>query len=471
MRTLAIVTLMALSAIGFMLGGYFLYDWVWGTGYQLRAAEQALAQRDFLAAETHIARCLEAQPNKPEMQFLAARIKRRSIFPILPGGADGPGACLTAGSVRYDGSYDDVLHHLALYAKLGGLTELLNLEQNLLRAQSGEGTLIVQTGGDLMTVEQVLQTWVQDDHPDTPLILEALIKGYLQSYRLADALKCLKVWLKRQDDIQARLWRAWILERLGDSAGGLKEYQQVLAQNPEHNKVRQRVAEILLRLSGPAEAVKQFELLRQRQVSNPALLVGLAQCRKALGAPEEAQQLLDALLAEHAEYVPGLIERGKLALDKQQEEEAEHFFRDAVRLAPHDALATYNLYLCLLRRGKKEEARDLAAKRAQIEKDMSRMDQLSREVAISPHEASLRYEAGTILLRNGLKEDGRRWLLSALREDPAHGPTHAALAELYEKEGNGPLAAFHRRLATPRRFVEPDGSANRQLIPRIRIGP
>jgi tetratricopeptide (TPR) repeat protein len=413
----------------------------------MRAAEQAMEQRDFLTAEAHIARCLEAQPNKPEVQFLAARIKRRAHFPVLPGGADGPGACLTAGSVRYDGTYEDVLHHLALYAKLGGLSELLNLEENLLRAQSGEASLIVETGGDLRTVEQVLQSWIQDNHPDTPLILEALIKGYLQSYRLADALKCLTVWLKRQDDIQAHLWRAWILERLGDSAGGLKDYQQVLVLNPEHNMVRQRVAEILLRLSGPAEAVKHFELLQQRQVHNPALILGLAQCRKALGAPDEARQLLDDLLGEHADYVPGLIERGKLAQDNLQEDEAERCFRAAVRLAPHDALATYNLYLCLLRRGKKEEARDLATKRAQIEKDMSRMDQLSREIAMNPHEASLRYEAGSILLRNGLKEDGRRWLLSALREDPMHAPTHAALAELYEKEGNSPLAAFHRRLA------------------------
>jgi Tfp pilus assembly protein PilF len=59
----------------------------------------------------------------------------------------------------------------------------------------------------------------------------------------------------------------------------------------------------------------------------------------------------------------------------------------------------------------------------------------------------LRCEAGTILLRNGLKEDGRRWLLSALREDPYHAPTHAALGDYYQKEGNDSLAAFHRRIA------------------------
>jgi predicted Zn-dependent protease len=202
-----------------------------------------------------------------------------------------------------------------------------------------------------------------------------------------------------------------------------------------------------LRLSGPAEAIKHYELLHQRQVANPALILGLAQCRKALGASDEARRLIDGLLAEQPDYVPGLIERGKLALDESQEDEAERLFRTAVQLAPYDPLANYNLYLCLLRRGRKEEARELAKKRDQIEKDMSRMDQLSREVAKQPHDASLRCEAGTILLRNGLKEDGRRWLLSALKEDPSHVPTHAAFVELYEKEGNAALAAFHRQLA------------------------
>lgn len=447
MRTLAVLALLILSVLGFALGGYFLYDWVWGIGYQVRAAKQAMDQRDFVAAKAYIDRCLDARPNSAEVQWLAARIKRRSIFPLLPGGVDGPGACLTAGSVRYDGSYSDAEQHLDKYAELGGLTELLNLEQNLLRAQAGELSLLVQSGNDPIPVEQLLQSWIKENHPDTLLILEALIKAYLQSYRLADALHCVNLWLKRQSDIQAYLWRAWILERLGDDAGGLKDYQQALALNPEHDKVRQRVAEMLLRSSGPAAAIEHFELLQRRHVTNPALILGLAQCRKGLGAPDDARRLLDDLLTEHADYVPGLIERGKLALDEGEHEKAERFFQSAVQQAPYDARAIYHLYLCLQRRGKKEEARVLASKREQIEKDMRRMDELSREVALKPHEAALRCEAGTILLRNGLKEDGRRWLLSALRENPYHVPTHTALGEYYEQEGNHSLAAFHRRIA------------------------
>src|SRR5439155_5752259 len=115
--------------------------------------------------------------------------------------------------------------------------------------------------------------------------------------------------------------------------------------------------------AGPAQAVAHFELLRQRQVSNPALLLGLAQCRKGLGAPDAARQMLDDLLAEHPDYFPALIERGKLALDSSQLDLAERYFRDAVQRAPYDSRANYNLYLCLQRRGKKEEARALALKR------------------------------------------------------------------------------------------------------------
>jgi predicted Zn-dependent protease len=450
MRFLGVLALLTLSTLGFALGGLFVYDWYRGTAYHLRAAERAMERRDFVEADAHINLCLDARSSKPEVQLLAARIRRRSIFPILPGGADGPGACLTAGNVRYDSSYDNVEMRLTKYAELGGLTELLNLEQNLLRAQAGELSLLVQKGDEPTTVEQVLQSWIKENHPETPLILEALVKAYLQTYRLARALQCLNLWLKREEDVQARLWRGWILQRLGDDEGALKDYQQVLALNPDHDRARQRVAEMLLRSSGPAEAVNHFELLRRRQVSNPALILGLAQCRKALAAPDEARQLIDDLLVEHPDYVPALVERGKLALDQSELDKAESFFRTAVQRAPYDPLANYNLYLCLLRRGKKEEARDLARKRELIEKDMHRMDELSREVALKPHEASLRCEAGTILLRNGLKEDGRRWLLSALHENPQHAPTHAALSEYYENEGNDSLAAFHRQFGVER---------------------
>ena len=51
MRILAILALLALSALGFALGGYSLYDWIWGTTYHVRAAEQAMAQRDFVEAK------------------------------------------------------------------------------------------------------------------------------------------------------------------------------------------------------------------------------------------------------------------------------------------------------------------------------------------------------------------------------------------------------------------------------------
>src|SRR5262245_17850070 len=138
MRTLAVLALLTMSVLGFSLGAYFVYDWTWGIGYQVRAAERAMQERDFVEAEAHIALCLDARPREADVRLLAARIKRRLLFPILPGGADGPGACLTAGRVRYDGNYDDAARHLDRYAELGGLLELVNLEQNLLRAQSGE---------------------------------------------------------------------------------------------------------------------------------------------------------------------------------------------------------------------------------------------------------------------------------------------------------------------------------------------
>jgi Tfp pilus assembly protein PilF len=44
---------------------------------------------------------------------------------------------------------------------------------------------------------------------------------------------------------------------------------------------------------------------------------------------------------------------------------------------------------------------------------------------------------GRILLRNHQEQEGLRRLASALKEDPRHAATQAALAEYYQQIGDG----------------------------------
>jgi Flp pilus assembly protein TadD len=51
---------------------------------------------------------------------------------------------------------------------------------------------------------------------------------------------------------------------------------------------------------------------------------------------------------------------------------------------------------------------------------------------------------GELFLRNGREQDGLRWLRSALREQPDHGPTRQALAAYYERKGQTDRANIQR---------------------------
>src|SRR5439155_24567809 len=159
---------------------------------------------------------------------------------------------------------------------VGWPAEEVTLERDLIRAQRG----------DVAGVENQLLRFIEHDHPDTLLILEALCQGYIKSYRLPHALRCLERWLERRpDDVQALLWRAEVEQLRSSTQEALADYRRVVELSPEHDSARLRLAELLAAEHQPAEAVPHFERLRQRQPANPPVLLGLARCRALAGRP------------------------------------------------------------------------------------------------------------------------------------------------------------------------------------------
>ena len=134
-----------------------------------------------------------------------------------------------------------------------------------------------------------------------------------------------------------------------------------------------------------------------------------------------------------------------MALETKDWDTSEKLLREAVAQDPHDLQINYNLYLCLERLGKKEQAQEYLTKINEIKADLKRVSDLVHDVMVKPHDPSLRHEVGMIFLRIGSTEEGLRWLGTALKEDPGYRPTHQALAEYYEQASRKDLAAPHRR--------------------------
>jgi tetratricopeptide (TPR) repeat protein len=384
------------------------------------AAERDLEQLAFPDALAHLRLCAQAWPDDLPTHFLLARTARRA------------------------GHFAEAEEELVL-------CERLQAEQPSTRpvATRLEWALLEAQRGRLVAVEGYLRGRLRDEDPDSLLILETLSWELMRGNRLREAWTFLNLWLQQKpDDYEAMVRRGWVAEHLFDFAAALQDYGHALAIDPRQDNVRQRLAELLVDKKRAAEALEHLEILRQHQPENPAVLVCYARCQHLLGKVQEATRLVDAVLKQDPRNARALGERGLLALEADQPTLAERLLRQAVDLDPSNGVLIYNLHHCLERLGKHAEAKQALARLNETAVELQRMEQFTQQVMHKPHDPSLRYEVGKIFLRNGFIKEGLYWLDTALTEDPRHRPTHEALADFFERQGNREQAAYHRRFVT-----------------------
>src|SRR5262249_49954161 len=157
--------------------------------------ERALQTYDFSKARAHLLLCLDAWPKSPEVHFLLARTARRS------------------------GDYEEAKLRLAKCEEHGGIPENIELERLLQRAQRAE----------LAGIEALLWTYVRRDHPDKTMILEAMTTGYMQTFRLPQAVETLNLWLEREpENVQALFWRGQAMDHLRRYSEARESYQRAV---------------------------------------------------------------------------------------------------------------------------------------------------------------------------------------------------------------------------------------------------
>jgi tetratricopeptide (TPR) repeat protein len=386
-----------LPLVGWQIGRY-----VWAESHS-RRAEEALARSlrvkgsaPLDEAREHLACCLKVWPNQARLHFLMARAARRA------------------------GDFEGAARHLRRAEQLGWVVEAIDLEKALAAVQQG----------DLEGREPVLASFVQRNHPDRLLILEALVQGCRRTYQLPRGLAYLDTWLEAQpDSIRALLWRGELLLLAGRNREALADYQKAIEVDPEESEARLKAGELLLASHQPGDALPHFTEVLQRHPEQADALLGLARCHAERGDTTEAVKLLDRLLSQQPEQAMALTERGKIALAVGSPLDAEQWLRHAARIAPFERDTLYNLACCLTQNGHGQEAEECLARLKRIDEDRKRMDELKAAIVADPHNADLRYEMGCILLRNRQDQEGTRWLRSALREQPGHAAARQALEE------------------------------------------
>jgi tetratricopeptide (TPR) repeat protein len=383
---------------------------------RFRAAKQAADRRDFAQARDHLAVCLQIMPNNGPVRFLAARTARRA------------------------GDLDLAQEHLRMCEQLGVDPKSLQLEWALLAAKRGR----------FAEQEPFLWSLVEQDDPDTLVILEVLIDGYIQHYRMVRALECLDLFLEREpENVEAWLGRGWVCERLFYWADAVQAYRRAveLKSAGRDEPARLRLAKALLVTGPPDEAADEFEALRRARPDDPDVLLGLARSRRRQGRLEDAGRLLDELTTRHHDENAVLVERGGLAMDAGDPQGAEKWLRRAVTKSPQHREAWYDLHRSLKHQQKEKEAQECLSMFERLDADLKRVDWLTRQMQRTPYDPELYHEAGVLCLRNGSAEEGVRWLRLALQYDPRHRPSRQALADYYQGAGRPDLAAQQKQSA------------------------
>jgi tetratricopeptide (TPR) repeat protein len=400
---------MLLAGATVLLAGWYVGRQLWAL-YHLRAAEQALARYDFDVALGEFERCLEVWSHRFSTQFQAARAARRA------------------------GRYDLAEKYLSECEKTGVTAETA-LERAMLRAQQG----------DLAETELPLQRPIADGHPDAILFIEALARGYLATERHQQAISALDDLIGRDPDHPwAYYWLGTLDETIERPAQALANYRRAVELAPWQSTFRLRLAQALLQSGQTAKAGPHIDELLRQQPGDPQVLLLAARFYRARAQPARSLEYLDTLLRDHPDNAEGWAQRGRAYRDQGDGAEAVRCLRKAFELQPRSYAIGFDLCRELYGLGQTKEAKAVEQQVEHLKSDELKIDRLMAQLGREKNSASVRYEIGRIYLRNKLEAQALRWFASALQDDPHHGPTHEALADYYERLGNGPLAAYHR---------------------------
>lgn len=410
-----ILVILALAGLGLGIAGR-----VAAPGRELAAAEGALGRHDLVAARFHVDRCLARWPSDERALLVAARVARRSDD--------------CAGAERL----------LTASEQSMGPTDASRLEWALLGAQQG----------DFAAEEKVLQSAVIGKHPATPVILEALAKGYNIAYRWPEAIQVLNALIDRSPGHAPALrLRGMIVGRLRGTRGDEaveKDLRGGVELAPEWAPAHAALGDLLNRFGQTREAIHHYELAIRIQPADPATLLGLARAFTDSADLAEAERRLDELLAAHPAHADGLVERGRLALRRSRPAEAEPFLARAIHAAAAHRDA-HQLYLLVLKElGRSEAAARCEARLAELRVEDALGGRLKLRARDTPGAVEVRWELWLWSLRNGEVEEGIAWLAEILRIAPRHAQAHMALADYFDQVGQPRRAALHRVAAEGR---------------------
>jgi tetratricopeptide (TPR) repeat protein len=431
-KTTAVLAMLVLASLALLYVLDPWHKWGFGSGTSYRdqwgRALSALEDRDFGLAQSHLANCLAAAPLNAEAHFLMARTCRR---------AD-----------DFSGWFD----HLQTADLLGWPQDQVVLEILLKEAQVG----------NTWKVEQQLQSYLTAGHPEEVLIVEALVRGYLDNDLPKKAFHLTEEWINNYpDDWQARFYHGRALQLGARFKEAIADYKKVLLLKPRQPEGQLWLAHTLRAYTQFDQAIEYYQAYLESRPDDPDALHGLAQCQFTQGDSEGARATLDELLNSHPYHAGGLYLRAQLE-QAEGPEKALPWLRRAVAIVPYEPNRLHNLVLALRALHQDKEADHFQEQEKISRQKDSELIELERRLIQETdkvNEVEVRYQVAVLHMELGHKEEETaHWIQTVLYLNPDHRPTLQLLADCLERQGNSRRAAYYRERAEGKRPAMPSAA-------------
>ena len=256
---------------------------------------------------------------------------------------------LCARAARLKGDFGDAETLLNHCLELGTESrEDIQIEFLLIRVQTGEAD----------SVEQDLMAFVENNHPESEMILDTLAEAYLTNHRYRAGVYYLDRWIEKFPQTpRPYFWRGWVAERLTDEKAALADYGKAVELAPHHINFRLRLAEYLLKRNNQcAEAFSHLQVLKELAPERGEVLMLLGYCYLTGGEGQKVR----ALVGSCPEETPGgscsLTRLARLEKQEGRYPEGEKLLRRLAKLEPYDLEAEFQLSECLRLQYRKDEA-------------------------------------------------------------------------------------------------------------------
>jgi predicted Zn-dependent protease len=383
-----------------------------------RVARRALAHGRVSEARQLIDGWLRVQPRSAEAHFLKARV------------------------ALAEGDSGEASRQLTLARELGYSRFQLERINAIIKAQSGK----------YAEAEPVLtRIFRQAQEPD-PEVDEALALVYLRTYRLSQAQQVLDRWLHdAPNDAKPYLWYTEVDSRTTDDDTSNQEshFRAALARDPNLDRARIGLAELLRKATRNREASVEFALYLERNPNDVAANVGAGLCALEEDDEDSAVRFLDRALALGPDNPSALRSRATIDRRHGHYVAALERLNRAVDADANDTETLYARQLTLARLGRTVEAHADKARLEKLKDDQARLLKMRDALAADPNNVPLRCEIARWMFAHGRDDEGKRWAEHILALQPKYEPANRLMEEYCRRTGDIGLANYYRLQAPP----------------------